>query len=204
MNDTFAISTINLPARLLGALLYYPPDTKTFTSLMIALDEIESLFNWRAPNVIIEQRNIMIAHQQDPELTYQYSVLFEGQGFMPAPPWGSVYLDKENLLLGESTQRYRYFLQHNNIVLQTGINEPEDQIGLMLMTMALLIESQNVIAAKTLLSDHLMIWAPRYLAVLAENEISPFYHALALITDHFLAQVVDELQLKVPFYHLYR
>jgi len=204
MTQPLDISSINLPARLLGAFFYYPPNSDTLMPLKSALNDIEALFEWHKPEDIINQRDIMIKNITDPELDYQYSVLFEGQGTMPAPPWGSVYLDKENLLMGESAERYRLFLTQNNIVIQTGINEPEDQFGLMLMALALLIESAQFTAAKTLLSDHIMIWAPRYLSLLSQNEISPFYRALAAIAQSYLAQLVSQLQLNIPFYYIYK
>ncbi|WP_392564042.1 Tat proofreading chaperone DmsD [Orbus wheelerorum] len=204
MSQPLDINSINLPARLLGAFFYYSPESETLIQLQAALNEIESLFSWRDFQQVINQRNIMIDNLTDTELAYQYSVLFEGQGTMTAPPWGSVYLDKENLLMGESVARYRQFLAENNIVIQTGINEPEDQFGLMLMALALLIEAEQFTAAKTLLSEHIMIWAPRYLALLSENEISPFYRALAAIAESYLNQLVAQLQLTIPFHYLYK
>ncbi|WP_392562381.1 molecular chaperone TorD family protein [Orbus sturtevantii] len=204
MNQPLDISSINLVARLLGAFFYYSPDSETLIALRSALNDIESLFSWHDPQFIVNQRNIMLDSLTDGELPYQYSVLFEGQGTMPAPPWGSVYLDKENLLMGESTERYRVFLADHNIVIQTGLNEPEDQFGLMLMALALLIESEQFDAAKILLSEHLLTWAPRYLALLSQNDISPFYRALAASAESYLNQLVAQLQLHMPFYYLYK
>lgn len=204
MTEPSVIKNINLAARLLGAFFYYSPNTDVIIELSPALNEIEQLFTWRDPELIIDQRDIILNNMTDSELPYQYSVLFEGQGCMPAPPWGSVYLDKENLLMGESAERYRLFLQQHNIVMQTGMNEPEDQFGLMLMALALLVESEQFVTAKTLLSDHIMPWAPRYLSLLAQNEISPFYRALATIAEHYLSQITEQLQLTIPFYYLYK
>lgn len=204
MIEPLVIKNINLPARLLGAFFYYSPNTDIITELSAVFNKIEELFSWCDPELIMVQRDIILNNMTDSELPYQHSVLFEGQGYMPAPPWGSVYLDKENLLMGESAERYRLFLQQHNIVMQTGMNEPEDQFGLMLMALALLVESEQFSAAKILISDHIMPWAPRYLSLLAQNEISPFYGALATIADHYLSQITEQLQLTIPFYYLYK
>ncbi len=54
---------------------------------------------------------------------------------MPAPPWGSVYQIKTASKFGASTVEYRQFLELNQIELDTGLREPEDQFGLMLFAM---------------------------------------------------------------------
>lgn len=201
---TLDISSINLPARLLGAFFYYSPESEILAPLYSSLNEIESLFDWHDKAFIMSQCDIIDQSINDKELSYQFSILFEGQGFMPAPPWGSVYLDKENLLMGESTARYRSFLQQHNITIQTGINEPEDQFGLMLMALALLIESAQFEAAKTLLSEHIMPWAPRYLDLLKQYNDSPFYQALAMIAEQYLSQLVNDLALTITNYRLFK
>jgi TorA maturation chaperone TorD len=53
----------------------------------------------------------------DNELTWQFSVLFEGQGEMPVPPWGSVWLERDNLLMGDTTAEYQAFLQSQGMTL---------------------------------------------------------------------------------------
>ncbi|RKS87582.1 TorA maturation chaperone TorD [Orbus hercynius] len=198
------INTLNLPARLLGAFFYYTPDSAVTTDLKPALEQIDSLFAWSNLATIDLLCKRLKDNVNDPELGYQYSVLFEGQGFMPAPPWGSVYLDKENLLMGESTLRYRQFLHQHHIAIQTGMNEPEDQFGLMLMALALLIEGEQIAAAKTLISDHIMTWAPRYLELLSQTDISPFYQALAIIANEYLSHLVTEFGLIIPKHYLYK
>ncbi|WP_368658211.1 molecular chaperone TorD family protein [Budvicia aquatica] len=75
----------------------------------MTLPELADLFPW--PDADAVRKACSSIHQIDPEsLVYDYSILFEGQGVMPAPPWSSVYLERENLLMGESTLAYRDFL----------------------------------------------------------------------------------------------
>ncbi|GAL06285.1 putative oxidoreductase component of anaerobic dehydrogenases [Photobacterium aphoticum] len=77
---------------------------------------------------------------------------------MPAPPWGSAYIDKEAVLFGESTIVYRHFLQQCGFVLDSDMREPEDQIGLMLMVLGMLLEAERNDRAMILLAEHLMPW----------------------------------------------
>ncbi|OCG63549.1 hypothetical protein A9G48_05595 [Gilliamella sp. wkB18] len=173
-------------AKLLGTFFYYPPNNKVTAPLMQPLLHINQLVKWPNLFLICEQCNILTNHIHDSELNYQFSLLFEGQGIMPVPPWGSFYLDKEHLLLGESHERYRQFLQQHGLTLNTGMNEPEDQFGLMLMAYAMLIENNNYTAAKQLIDEHLLIWSSAYLKNLKQNEVSPFYRALAVIAEQYL------------------
>lgn len=189
--DTTDSRTWAMIARLLGAFFYYAPNNDITTPLTPALLQMDKLVDWQNPARIAQQCQILADEIDNPELTYHYSLLFEGQGAMQAPPWGSVYLDKEHLLMGESEERYRLFLQQNGLKLDTGMNEPEDQFGLMLMAYAFLLEQNKLTAAHTLVHEHLLIWAPAYLTKLTKNTVSPFYRALGVIAEEFLALIAS-------------
>lgn len=174
-------------AKLLGAFFYYPPDSQMVKPLIAALLHLDQFPEWQNPSLINKQCGILTDEiNNNPELDYQYSVLFEGQGTMPIPPWGSVYLDKEHLLMGESQERYRQFLKQHGIKLNTGMNEPEDQFGLMLLALAMLLDKNKTDAAKQLITDHLLTWSSIYLDRLKQNNISRFYQALAVIAEQYL------------------
>lgn len=147
--------------RILGACFYYPPQSDTVQRLWPLLPQIAELFPWSNPAKIARYCQQMPSIQPE-QLEYDFSILFEGQGEMPAPPWGSVYLDKENILMGDSTLQYREFLSTFGLVNQSTIREPEDQFGLMLLAWVHLIEQQPVTklpsgeAALVLLTEHLL------------------------------------------------
>ncbi|WP_176701762.1 TorD/DmsD family molecular chaperone [Gilliamella sp. wkB112] len=180
------ITTCATLAKLLGAFFYYPPNGQEVKPLITALLHIDQLTEWSNGLLISEQCQILADEVTNPELDYQYSVLFEGQGSMPTPPWGSVYLDEEHLLMGESQERYRQFLQQQGLKLTSGINEPEDQFGLMLMAFAILLENNKPEAAQQLITDHLLIWSALYLDRLKVNDVSRFYRSLAIIAEQYL------------------
>ncbi len=182
-------ATYSMLARLLGVFFYYPPNSPITRPVTHVLLQLDQLAHWQNPDLIAQQCQQLADHITHPELDYHYSVLFEGQGHMIAPPWGSVYLDKEGLLMGESEAGYRAFLQQHGLKLDTGINEPEDHFGLMLMAFALFIEQNKIAAAKQLLEQHLMCFAPSYLHKLTDNGVSPFYQSLAIIAREYLTAV---------------
>lgn len=196
--------------RILGACFYYSPQSDIVQRLWPLLVQIKDIFPW--PN------SAKIAHycQQLPDISveqleYDFSVLFEGQGEMPAPPWASVYLDKENILMGASTLQYRAFLSQLGLANQSAIHEPEDQFGLMLLAWVYLIENPpaddkpHYEAAVTLLTEHLLPWAYRYLELVKNARVEhPVYPLLAEITECYLKTLQTELSLFPPPHELYR
>lgn len=173
-------------AKVLGAFFYYSPNSQIVQPLINPLLHIDKLIDWQNPSLISQQCQTLMTEISNTDLDYQFSLLFEGQGDMPAPPWGSVYLDQEQLLMGESQERYRQFLQQHGITLNTGMNEPEDQFGLMLMAFALLLEKNQISIAKQLINEHLLTWSSNYLECLKNNDISQFYQSLAVIAQQYL------------------
>lgn len=75
---------------------------------------------------------------------------------LPAPPWGSVWLDKENVLFGDSTLALREWMRANGIGHATQGQEPEDHFGTLLLLAAWLCESAQVEAFSQLLAWHLL------------------------------------------------
>ncbi|PWC23044.1 dehydrogenase [Brenneria roseae subsp. roseae] len=197
------MSSVAVLPRLLGALFYYPPGSPEISLLTDKLDQIPELYHWQDKETVYQLcRQLRIPDAET--FTWQFSVLFEGQGEMQAPPWGSVYLDKDNLLMGDSTARYRDFLQHNQLTFDRLHNEPEDQFGLMLLALACFLELENESAVVTLLEEHLLPWSHRYLALLRTNTQSAFYAQLAQITGLFLQEIQHRYALSPREYRIYR
>ncbi|MFA3779785.1 molecular chaperone [Yersinia sp. 1652 StPb PI] len=187
--------------RILGACFYYPPQSNTVQRLWPLLPQIAEIFPWPNPAKIARYCQQMPSIQPE-QLEYDFSILFEGQGEMPAPPWGSVYLDKENILMGASTLQYRQFLSTFGLVNQSAIREPEDQFGLMLLAWVHLIEQQPTTkppsdkAALALLTEHLLPWAYRYLELVTNSQTEhQVYPLLAKIAECYLKTLQTELGL---------
>lgn len=185
--------------RIIGACFYYPPQT----TLIAVLPELVALFPWPQPELLRQQTERLTEFDAE-TLMHDYSMLFEGVGMMPAPPWGSVYLDRENLLMGDSTLDYRQFLAQQGMATNTDNPEPEDQFGLMLMAFAYLLESDKTTAAQQLLSEHLLPWAERYLSLVQSSDTEHvFYPQLAEMTWLYLQTLQQQLNLPVEAKELY-
>ena len=140
-------------AKVLGSLFYFPVTHENNRQLCAALRDHDAEQASPFHDVLIAM------DKETPEaLAEDFQQLFEGCEVMPAPPWGSVYLDKEQVIFGESTVAFRHFLTAQDMALDTGMREPEDQLGLMLMVLGMLLEAERNDRAKILLAEHLMPW----------------------------------------------
>ncbi|MDR0587910.1 MAG: molecular chaperone [Burkholderiales bacterium] len=201
-NNEIMLSVTTLP-RILGALFYYPPTSEESQQLIPALADLDRLFDWQDKATVKHQAKTLSSIRPE-DIGYDFSVLFEGQGHMTAPPWGAVYLQQDHLLMGKSTQHYRDFLAQCGIGVATRMEEPDDQFGLMLLAFACLLEKGADDAAQTLLSDHLLPWAFRYLELLQEAKTEhAFYPTLARVAAEYLASLKTVYRLQVKPATLY-
>ncbi|HHC7130501.1 TPA: molecular chaperone TorD family protein [Vibrio parahaemolyticus] len=187
--------------QMLGQNLYVRPSVEN-EQIRDILKQLPECLNWPDKDKIIQQVASLPDLDID-ELEYQYSVLFEGQGEMPCPPWGSVYLDKDNIVFGESTAAYRVFLRRHGLEIQSEVREPEDQFGLMLLVLGQLLENGYSDAGMMLITEHLMPWGQRYLALLADNSVSVFYAILGKITQELFDLLQEEFEYSVISKPLY-
>lgn len=188
--------------RILGALYFYSPEHNINEATLNNLAGLLDAYSWQQPLEVQTLIDSMDA-QRDTANRYTFSVLFEGQGEMIAPPWGSVYLHKDNLIMGDSTAEYCQFLDRVGVSFDIQ-NQPLDQFGLMLWTLAILLEEGNDPAIVELLGKHMLIWSTRYLTLLSGNTVSPFYANLAKLTSLFLLQLQNEIGLHVPTVTLFK
>ncbi|AHG21952.1 twin-argninine leader-binding protein DmsD [Chania multitudinisentens RB-25] len=183
------LEKIALTGRVLGVLLYAPPESKECQPLLATLQEPQWIAEW--PYEGGQQAAALlaagVADNQPETLAEAYQRLFVGPYALAAPPWGSVYLDKESVLFGDSTLRLRQWLRVKGIEAQREHNEPEDHIGTLLMLAAWLAEEQQQALVSELLAQHLLPWAPRYLALLQQHAGHPFYQGLAQLAQATLA-----------------
>lgn len=181
--------------RILGALFYYSPQRPEVQALIDSLPTLPELYTWRDAQNIAQLCASWPLPDED-TLALQYSVLFEGQGEMPAPPWGSVWLERDNLVMGETTEAYRAFLHSQGMTFDYRQNEPEDQFGLMLLAYSMLLEAGKDAAANQLLEVYLLPWGYRYLERLQETSASPFYARLAMVASCYLREVEHQQALQ--------
>ncbi|UYI46095.1 molecular chaperone [Vibrio natriegens] len=169
--------------KILGTLFYHK------RSKTESIELVASLVN---ENVLQPETLNALCDLDEAQFEHDFSVLFEGMGSMPVPPWGSVYLDKEQVLFGESNTQYRLFLQQHGIELDSGQREPEDQFGLMLLACAHFLEQDQTQTAFELLGEHLMPWGASYLEQLRAKAPNQFYQQLASDVKKWLDALIQQ------------
>ncbi len=180
-------------AHLLGALFYYGPFADQ-------TQEIISAISTQSP-VCIDLAIDMVAWEKalrKPDLVAAWQAQFIGPQHLMAPPWGSVYLDPDCIVFGQSTLELRYFLQQCQLQLDTGSNEPEDHFGLLLLALVVFLQKGDVSHAKILLAIHLLPWGLHYLKLLIQYSEHPFISLLAHDTYAFLTACSDYYELNIP------
>lgn len=138
-----------------------------------------------------------------PSLVDEFRRLFIGPAPMPAPPWGSVYLDRESVIFGSSTLELRSWMRMTGIERIDEESIPEDHIGLMLILMSWIAENKPG-ALTEFLREHVLPWSSHFLKTLAPAAKQPFYKGLALLTDATLNAIGRELALEIPVRKFYR
>lgn len=186
--DDFAMT-----ARVLGALFYYAPDSAEAAPLVSALTADDWQTQWPLAAETLSPLATDFTRVSDESLPKAFQRLFVGPYALPSPPWGSVWLDRENVLFGESTLALRQWMRDNGIHVETEQNEPEDHFGSLLLMAAWLAESGRHSECEQLLAWHLFPWSFRFLDVFIENAGHPFYQALGELARHTLAQWQSQL-----------
>jgi TorA maturation chaperone TorD len=129
-----------------------------------------------------------------------FSKLFVGPYEMSAAPYGSVYLEGERKMMGDSTLDARNRYRETGLDTAKSFQDAPDHITAELEFMYYLIfkeieafSNSDTEAAidfiqkqKSFLKDHLMAWVPEFVGNIIENAENPFYPNLANATQVFL------------------
>lgn len=138
------------------------------------------------------------------DLVWEYRRLFVGPAKKAAPPWGSVYTDKDQVVFGESTLDLREWLRANAVsVIKQESDEPEDHIGTMLELLAWMAENRPDLV-RPYLEQHFLTWAPHFLELMEEASDQAFFQGLARTCALTLAGIQRDLGLTVETPRFYR
>lgn len=197
--ESFAFS-----ARVLGALFGFAPDSEQAAPLVSALTSSDWDQDWPYAHQSLAGIAQMFKTPADEPLTEAWQRLFIGPYALPAPPWGSVWLDRESVLFGESTLALRQWMRENAVAFEMQQNEPEDHIATLLMLAAWLAENGRDAECDQLLAWHILPWSHRFLSVFIDNAGHPFYVALGKLAQLTLADWQSTLLIPVAEKPLYR
>lgn len=191
------LDDFSLCIQTLGALFSYDPADSRVSKLIALFRTSEWLTEWPLTMHYNCQKIDQLFQgqaNQSESLKEAYERLFIGPKALPAPPWGSVYLDKENVLFGISTLELRAWLRNNQVNIELSASEPEDHVGLLFLLTAWVIQNKPELLSD-LLEIHFLPWVYRYLEKVQLEGGSAFYEATALLATETLKYLQKEVQL---------
>ena len=191
-------------ARVLGALFFYAPDSAEASAMVSALKADGWQAQWPLPDATLSPLAAQMQTDSDETLPQAWQRLFIGPYALPSPPWGSVWLDRENVLFGDSTLALRQWMRDNGIQFALQQNEPEDHFGSLLLLTAWLAENGRHTECEQLLAWHLLPWSARFLDIFIEKADHPFYQGLGKLARLTLAQWQSQLLVPVADKPLFR
>lgn len=174
-----------------------------------ALDSAAACHEWpfvapdEAKSCLDEMQEGLREGAEADDLTWEYRRLFIGPFPKPAPPWGSVYTDREGVVFGEGTLELRRWMRERGINRLIEEADPEDHIGFMLILLAWMAENKPE-DLEEYLSEHLLTWSSHFLAQLVDAAEHPFYRGLARLTKASLEGIQGELGLEVTYPRFFR
>jgi TorA maturation chaperone TorD len=171
---------------------YYTPNIERINELHSYKKHIPETYS-------ILEKNIPSYNNLEKHLI-DYSRLFLGPLNLLAPPYGSVYLEGRNKLMGESTNNVISWYKAENVKLK--INDVPDHIAIELEFMYLLIlrelnakqdQDEDAICKyqkkqKDFMDLHLGSWVNGFTNKLESAATTIFYRNLAGVTRNFIAQ----------------
>ena len=141
------------------------------------------------------------------QLEVEYTRLFIGPFLVPAPPYGSVYLEQGRRLMGDSTINAQQYYLRRGFDVASNIKESPDHISIELEFMYALVcqgigaieaadcneLSQAVRLQMEFLKNHLGAWIPAFADRINEHTRDLFYRHLAAVTTTFIAEELNLL-----------
>ena len=134
-------------------------------------------------------------------LLVDYSQLFVGPYSLAAPPYGSVYLDTERKVMGDSTLDVQTRYARFGIGVSEEFMDMPDHIAAELEFICFLIHKEinslrsgryrqacDVLFEQySFINDHLNAWIPDFSDLVAEHSDTEFYSNLAFTTQRYIA-----------------
>ena len=142
---------------------------------------------------------------QEPDaLVRAYRRLFVGPNHLVAPPWGSVYTDRDMVKFGKSCLELRQWMRANGVAALSDGSEPEDFIGTELALLGWLAGNKPQLVEE-FLREHFLTWSHHYLEQLAQAARLEhgFYVATAQLTDATLLGMQQAFDLRVDYPRFY-
>ena len=189
--------------RLLSACYYQPEDffleEEIFDQLRSAL--AQAGLAMEVESSLLEKSFRSEGHDA---LILDYSRLFLGPFDILAKPYGSVYLDGDNVVMGDSTQRVLALYREGGFEVADDFREMPDHVAVELEFLYLLSyrlgelpeadeQSRLVNLKRRFLTEHLGRWVGILAEAMRTGAETEFYRLLGVVTEEFVLEDMREV-----------
>jgi putative dimethyl sulfoxide reductase chaperone len=210
-NEKFSTDIARVAAYKLLAECYYPPGEATREHLRKLSRSTREL----CPPAAEAADRMEAALQSDEgfeELAIDHARLFVGPFALLAPPYGSVYLEGERRLMGDSALAVGECYQEVGLEVAAGFNGTPDHIAVELEFMHFLVVKElDALAGgyldraqnfrqkqRAFLERHLAAWVPDFSRSVEKQAQTKFYQELAATTRMFIESDLDQCRGEKP------
>lgn len=131
------------------------------------------------------------------ELAADYAAIYLSHA-LRASPCESVWRDEDHLMLQGPTFAVRAFYRRHGMQVADWRQMPDDHLCHQLNFVAMLLQKGEHREAARFMQAHLMTWLPEYSARVALRAATPFYAALAVLTQASCAACLARLPQVTP------
>ncbi len=183
---------------------YYPPDEALSGKIVDLVEKLGLVCLEARKDINLGRKEILKADNIE-ELKVEYARLFVGPYTLLAPPYGSVYLEPERRIMGNSTMDVVNRYSQSGLVVAEEFKDAADHIAAELEFMHFLvfkaIEAANqgdvdrivtcLLDQQSFLEQHLGAWVQEFAGNVVDNAKTSFYRNLARTTEVF---IMDDYQ----------
>lgn len=186
----------------LMAVFFYEPDTELLVEENVCRN-LSKLFQSFCPEACTSVGDIYLALQNNSqeELQIAHADLFVGPFALKASPYGSTYLEKTHMVMGDSTMEV--IKHYERVGLEVDIKQPPDHIAIELEFLSYLcsLEAEALqggdlkkgveLAAeqKFFLGAYVLPWMPEFVENIRSGTENTFYLCLADCFEKFLQRI---------------
>lgn len=192
---------------------FYQPDKSLFMEEHLLRNLAEGLKRvCSSASVFAEKMEEAIAKYTNEELLVDYAKLFVGPNELIAPPYGSIYLDNERKVMGDSTIKTIELYRKAGLAINDDFKELPDHIAVELEFMYYLVFKETEALEKSdidtahkfikmqqeFLNSFLGLWINNFCEKIKNGTDNEFYLALAECVSAFITNSVipDEIMSK--------
>ncbi|KOP81300.1 molecular chaperone [Cytobacillus solani] len=156
----------------------------------------------------LKEENVNEVVEKEKNEFFRIFNVFNDKGEIPAPPWESVYVTKDQTMFGETVFQLRDKLHQFGLRFINENEEPEDHIAIQLEFMLYLLQytekafeerqkddfTKGIYNQYWLLTNHLMQWVKPFTKDIHSSSTSVFYKGIATLLLDFIDEEFEYIK----------